>query len=192
MLKNIALSVFVAILLASCIGSHSNSRKTSTVEVICPLFTVRVTGAGTNAETINALGRYGIFEGNRLTIEAIQKLTPILAEHGYRARISANEVIVEPIPRDMIVSIENRYPIGTKRVTFTLYDEEGSQLSGETILPQQGIVTSLKAGKYNLKWKKSDNPSYIESQTITVPDDNHKMYSQIVRQEVDYWIFWPK
>ncbi len=192
MLKSLTLSVLVAILLASCIGPHSNIRKTSTVEVVCPLFTVRVTGAGTNAETINALGKYGVFEGNRLTIEAIQKLTPILAEHGYRARISANEVIVEPIPRDMIVSIENRYPRGSKSVTFTLYDAEGGQAAGQTLFPQQGIVVSLKAGKYNLKWRKSDNPGYTESQIITIPDDQHKLYSEIAKREVDYWLFWPK
>jgi len=191
--KNIVFGILLGtILLAGCIGSHINIHKTSTVEVVCPLFTVRVTGAGTNAETINALGKYGVFEGARLTIEAIQKLTPILAQYGYRARISASEVIIEPIPRDMIVSIENRYPRGSKRVTFTLYDEQGNQLQGQTLLPQEFVVTSLKVGKYNVKWTKSDNPGYTESQDIAIPDDNHKVYSELARQEVDYWIFWPK
>ncbi|MCX6742760.1 MAG: hypothetical protein NT116_00815 [Candidatus Parcubacteria bacterium] len=188
MLKSLALSVLVAVLLASCIGPHSNIRKTSTVEVTYPFYTVKVTGAGSNEKTINALGRYGVFDGARVTIEAIQKLTPILAQYGYRARISANEVIIEPIPRDMIIGIENRFP---GRTMLVVIYSQNQFVWSDKIAARSAKETILKPGPY--KVVSSFVGSTIETPIdIVIPNDEYKDYSPYLKMNVDYLLYWPR
>jgi|GEM_PF-5319417 len=166
-----------------CIHPHSS------VSYTCPLYEVKIEGVGTNVATINALGQYGVFEGARLTIEAIKELTPILATNGYRARISAGKVIIEPIPRNMLVSIENHWR--DRVIQIMIYNEEGHQAWYGTLKPESGEWTVLPAGSYNVKSSVAGNAFTWD--TLGIPDrPDYWEYSRLAKKSVNYRINCPR
>ncbi|MCX6745532.1 MAG: hypothetical protein NTX00_00770 [Candidatus Parcubacteria bacterium] len=166
-----------------CVHPHSTATYT------CPLYRVTISGVGTNAATIEALGKYKVFEGAQLTIDAIRELTPILAANGYRARISADKVIIEPIPRDILVSIENFFP--DKAIKIVIYNEERQLVwTCSGISPGKAELTVLKAGHYIVQ-SSFVGESIIAITNYEIPDRDYKEYSRLANKYVGCRLFWP-